>query len=294
MTAIAPSTAPSSLLRIGDLTAVQLNELLDLAHEMKDGPAWWNGTSDGAVACLFDEASARARVTFEVAVERLGMRAVAIGPDAPTRELGSMAAIVVSSAAPGVLDGIARAATVPVVDARTCQPLADLLALRRRFGYLEGLRLAYVGAASHHAHSLLEAGALAGMHVAIATPRGYEPDHDVVKGALRLADRHGGSIQVGHDPHAAVALADAVYTDAWASEGPYRVDAALMRAAAGAAVFMHAQPGRRGLEVTDEVFDGAASIVREQAADRVPCAQATLHTVAGPGSRRLETTTERL
>jgi len=277
MTAIATTTTPSNLLRVGDLTATQLNDLLDLAHEMKDGPVWWTEAFHGAaVACVFDEPSSRARETFEAALERLGMRPVEL-----RRDVGSVSAIVVSTSKPGMLDEIVREARVPVVDARTCQALADLLTLRRRFGYLEGLRLAYVGPAGYVAHSLMEAGALAGMHVAIATPRGHEPDHDAIKGALRLADRHGGSIQVGHDPHAAVVLADAVYTDAWAGEEPYRVDEALMRVAGTEAVFMHARPAQRGLEVAAEVIEGASSVVWEQEANRVPCAQAALHTLIG-------------
>jgi ornithine carbamoyltransferase len=310
------TTTPSDLLRIADLTATQLNALLDVSDEMKNGPTWWTHARNGAaIACLFDKPSTRTRVSFEVAAHRLGMLPIMLRPDElqlgrgepladTARVLSSYtAAIVVRTFAQATLEELAAAARVPVVNALTddhhpCQALADLLTLRRHFGYLEGIRLAYVGDGNNVAHSLMEAGALVGMHVAIATPRGYEPDHDVTMGALALAAEHGGSIQFGHDPHAAVNDADVVYTDTWVSMGEdaergrrmtdlraYQVNDALMRAAAPGAVFMHCLPAHRGLEVTAEVIDGPSSIVWEQAANRLPTEQATLHTLIGDSDR---------
>jgi ornithine carbamoyltransferase len=135
----------------------------------------------------------------------------------------------------------------------------------------------------------MEAGALSGMHVAVATPSGYGPDPDVTRTTAELAGAHGGSINVMDDPRSAVADADAVYTDVWVSMGEdaererrltdlraYQVDDALMRAARPGAVFMHCLPAHRGLEVTAEVIDGASSIVWEQAANRLPTAEAAL------------------
>jgi ornithine carbamoyltransferase len=308
MTATATTTMPSDLLRIADLTAAQLTALLDLAEEMKEGPAWWTAKGHGAaVACLFDKPSTRTRVSFEVAAHRLGMLPIMLRPDElqlgrgeplpdTARVLSSYtAAIVVRTFAQATLDELADAASVPVVNALTddhhpCQALADLLTLRRHYGYLEGIRLTYVGDGNNVAHSLMEAGALAGMHVTVATPRGYGPHPDVTRKAMELAGAHGGSIHVSHDPRSAVAQADAVYTDVWVSMGEdaererrladlqaYQVDEALMRAASPDAVFMHCLPAHRGLEVTAEVIDGATSIVWEQAANRLPTEQATLH-----------------
>jgi ornithine carbamoyltransferase len=142
----------------------------------------------------------------------------------------------------------------------------------------------------------MEAGALSGMHVTVATPHGYGPHPDVIRTTIGLADAHGGSITVMHDPRSAVVDADAVYTDVWVSMGEdaerdrrvkdleaYQVNEALMREAAPKAVFMHCLPAHRGLEVTTEVIDGPSSIVWEQAANRPPTEQATLHTfIAGP------------
>ncbi len=309
MTAIAATTTPSDLLRIRDLTATRLNALLDLADEMRNGPTWWTAAHDGtAVACLFEKPSPRARTSFEIAVHRLGSVPIVLGPDElrgepledPARVLSSYAdAIVVSTSGHATLEALAAAASVPVVNAMTdqhhpWQALADLLTLRRHYGYLEGIRLAYVGDGNNIAHSLLEAGALAGMHVAVATPPGYGPDRDIVRGALALAAEHGGSIQLGHDSRSAVAGADVVYSDAWASAGEeserarrvadfqgYQVGDSLMHAAAPGAVFMHCLPAHRGLEVTAEVIDGPSSIVWEQAANLLPTAQATLRTLVG-------------
>jgi ornithine carbamoyltransferase len=306
------TTTPSDLLRIADLTGAQLHALLDLADEMRNGPTWWTAArNNAAIACLFDKPSTRTRVSFEVAAHRLGMLTIMLRPDElqlgrgeplpdTARVLSSYtAAIVVRTFAQATLEELADAASVPVVNALTdehhpCQALADLLTLRRHFGYLEGLRIAYVGDGNNVAHSLMEAGALAGMHVAIATPPGYEPDHDITMGALAVAAAHGGSIQLGHDPRGAVADADAVYTDVWVSMGEdaerrrrmadlqaYQVNDALLRMASPGAVFMHCLPAHRGLEVTAEVIDGPASIVWEQAANRLPTEQATLHTLVG-------------
>jgi ornithine carbamoyltransferase len=312
MSATATATRPSDLLRIADLTATQLNALLDLADEIKDGPIWWSAARHGtAVACLFDEPSTTTRVSFEVAAHRLGMLPIILrsdelqlGRDEPltdtARVLSSYtAAIVVRTFAQATLEELADAASVPVVNAVTddhhpCQALADLLTLRRRFGYLEGIRLAYVGDGNNVAHSLMEAGALAGMHVTVATPRGYEPHPDVTRTTMELAALLGGSIEVMHDPRSAVIDADAVYTDAWVSMADdaererrvadlraYQVNDALMRAAAPEAVFMHCLPAHRGLEVTSEVMDGPSAIVWEQAANRLPTEQATLRTLTG-------------
>jgi ornithine carbamoyltransferase len=316
MTAIATTTKPSDLLRIADLTATQLNALLDLADEMKNGPTWWTAARNGtAIACLFDKPSTRTRVSFEVAAHRLGMLPIMLRPDElqlgrgepladTARVLSSYTgAIVVRTFAQATLEELADAASVPVVNALTddhhpCQALADLLTLRRHYGYLEGIRIAYVGDGNNVAHSLMEAGALSGMHVSVATPRGYGPHPDVTRRATELACAHGGSISVVHDPRSAVADADAVYTDVWVSMGEdaegerrlkdlqaHQVNDALMRLAKPEAVFMHCLPAHRGLEVTAEVIDGPASIVWEQAANRLPTEQATLHTLIGGDHR---------
>ena len=308
MTATATTTTPSNLLRIADLSATQLHALLDLADEMKSGPTWWAAPRTAtAIACLFDNPSTRTRVAFEVAAHRLGMLPIILRGDElqlgrgepladTARVLSSYAAaLVVRTFAQATIEELAAAASVPVVNAVTdehhpCQAMSDLLTLRRHYGYLEGIRLTYVGAGNNVAHSLMEAGALARMHVTVATPPDHGPHPDVVRKAIELADAHGGSITVMHDARSAVVDADAVYTDVWDSMGEgaerqaYQVNEELMRAAAPEAVFMHCLPAHRGLEVTAEVIDGPSSIVWEQAANRLPTEQAALHALIGGAS----------
>jgi ornithine carbamoyltransferase len=284
------------LLRIADLTAAQLTGLLDVAEAMRNGPAYWAPvTAKGpAVACLFDRSSIRTRASFEAAARRLGLLPIVLSPGTLSADAATLssytAAIVAAAPAQAALQQLADAASVPVVNAgtaahRPCQAVADLLTLRRRYGYLDGIRRAYVGAATGILHSLMEAAALAGMHLTVATPHGYGPDPDVARAATRLADAHAGSLHVGYDPRGAVAEADAVYAGAWASSAmrrlpelqPYRVSGDLMRAAAPGAVFLHPRPAHRGVEVAAEVIDGPASLVSEQAANRQPVEQAVLH-----------------
>jgi ornithine carbamoyltransferase len=205
------------------------------------------------------------------------------------------AAFVIRTFAQADVEAVAGAASIPVVNALTdehhpCQSLADLLLLRERFGSLIGRKLAYVGDGDNVAHSLLEAAALAGLDIAVATPAGYEPDPEVVSRARELARVSGAQIDIGDDPRVAVKGADAVYTDVWLSMGdpeseraarqdalaPFRVTSALMADAAPDAVFLHCLPAHRGDEVDADVIDGDRSLVFDQAANRLPTAQAVL------------------
>ncbi len=292
MTTSAPPI-PNHLLRVSDLDAASMTALLDLADEMKSRPHGFVEALRGdTLVCFFEKPSTRTRVSFAAAAERLGMLPLLIRPDElqlgrgetiedTARTLsGYAAAIAARTFAQETVDLLAVAASVPVINALTdehhpCQALADLLTLRERFGQLEGLHIAYVGAGNNVATSLLEAGALMGMDVVVACPPGYEPG---VTGA-----------HVVTDPLEAVAGADAVYTDVWVSMGEeteraarlsafeaYRVDARLMAAARADAIFMHCLPAHRGEEVTAEVIDGPQSVVWQQAENRLPTEEALL------------------
>jgi ornithine carbamoyltransferase len=304
-----PVTAPSDLLRISDLDARQLYVLLDLAAEMKAAPHGWETALHGdTVAMFFEKPSTRTRVSFAAACQHLGALPLGLRPDElqlgrgepisdTARVLsGYSSAIVVRTFAQALLDEMAAFADKPVINALTddhhpCQALADLLTIRERFGSLQGIRVAYLGDGNNVAHSLMEAGALAGMHVVVGTPAGFEPDPAITDKAAATALAHGGSISVVHDPAEAVAGANAVYTDVWVSMGDdeasrakraavmaaYQVDTELMRHADREAIFLHCLPAHRGEEVAAEVIDGPASVVFRQAENRLWTEEAVLY-----------------
>jgi ornithine carbamoyltransferase len=296
------------LLRIADLTAADLAHLLFLAEDVRTSPPHRGLALQGeTVVCYFAKPSTRTRLSFATAIARLGGVPQVVGPSelqlgrGETIEdtAGVMSryarAFVIRTFADEDVRRFAEAATIPVVNALTdghhpCQALADLATLRHRFGHVAGLRIAYLGDGNNVGHSLMEAGALAGADVAVATPPGHAPDPAVVATAERLAAGAGGRVTVTDDPLAAARGADAVYTDVWVSMGhpederaartaalePYRVDATVMAAARPEAVFMHCLPAHRGDEVTAEVIDGPQSVVFEQAEYRLHTAQALL------------------
>jgi ornithine carbamoyltransferase len=304
-----PHTAPSDLLRISELDARQLYVLLDLAAEMKAAPHGWETALHGdTVAMFFEKPSTRTRVSFAAACQHLGALPLGLRPDElqlgrgepisdTARVLsGYASAIVVRTFAQAVLDEMAEFAEKPVINALTddhhpCQALADLLTIRERFGSLQGVRVAYLGDGNNVAHSLMEAGALAGMHVVVGTPPGFEPDPAITDRAAATALANGGSVAVVHDPAEAVAGANAVYTDVWVSMGDdeasrakrqevlsaYQVDTELMRHADREAVFLHCLPAHRGEEVAADVIDGPASVVFRQAENRLWTEEAVLY-----------------
>jgi len=312
MTIIEPTTGVAHLLRIADLDAPALHALLDQAARMKQDRRGYRDVLAGeSVACYFAKPSTRTRTSFETACARLGATPMMLRPDElqlgrgepiadTARVLSSYAAaIVIRTFAQAEIEEVAAHSAVPVINALTdehhpCQALADLLTLHERFGRLDGLRLAYVGDGNNVAHSLLEAGALAGMEIVVAAPAGYWPHASVMTWAEHQAARRGGRVAVLDDPAEAVRGAHAVYTDVWVSMGqdeererrladlaPYRVTAQLMDRARDDAVFLHCLPAHRGQEVEAAVIDGARSVVWEQAANRLPTEQAVLAALAG-------------
>ena len=200
-------------LRVDDLDASELEALLELSARMKAEPGGWrDALPSETLACLFEKPSTRTRVSFQAAAHRLGMLPVVLRPDElqlgrgePIADIARVlssycAGIVVRTFSQRTLEAIAGASSVPVINALSddhhpCQALADLLTLQERFGRLRGLRLAYLGDGNNVAHSLMEAGALAGMEVRVATPAGYEPDPEVTAAAQRAASEHGGAVR---------------------------------------------------------------------------------------------------
>jgi ornithine carbamoyltransferase len=192
----------------------------------------------------------------------------------------------------------AAAPKLRVVNALTdeehpCQALADMLTLKEQFGELQGRTIAFVGDGNNVAASLAQAGAMLGVNVRIASPKGFELPAAVVESARKHA-AFGATVTVTNDPIAAAQGADAIYTDVWASMGqedqteararvfqPYQVNDALMSAAGGDAVFMHCLPAHRGAEVTDSVIDSSASVVFDQAENRLHTQKALLAMLMG-------------
>lgn len=307
--------AERDFLGIDDLTAGELARLLDRAAEMKASRAPSSPLAGMTVAMVFEKPSTRTRVSFEVAVAELGGHPLALssaelqlGRGETVEDTGRVLsryvhAIVARTYEQERLERLARAATVPVINALSdlehpCQALADLMTIRERLGRLAGVRLTYVGDGNNVAHSLLLAGALAGMRVTVASPPGYEPIPQIVKRAEEAARGGGGQVSVTTDAAAAVRGAEAVYTDVWGSMGqeqeaeerrlifaPYQLNAALLAGAAEGAIVLHCLPAHREEEITSEVLDGPQSVVWEQAENRLHTQKALLEWLLKPADR---------
>jgi ornithine carbamoyltransferase len=286
--------------------------VLDLADRLKaDRTAGVFATRplDGprSVAVLFDKSSTRTRVSFSIGIAELGgfplildSAASQLGRGEPIEDTARVlarqcAAIVWRTGAQTRIEAMASASTVPVINALTdefhpCQLLADLQTVRERFGRLAGLTLTYLGdGANNMSHSYLLAGANAGMHVRIGTPPGWLPDPEIFAAADALAATTGGSVRVEHDPAAASTGADVLATDTWVSMGhegqedaraapflPFALDANALKLAAPEAIVLHCLPAYRGKEISAEVIDGPASVVWDEAENRLHAQKALL------------------
>jgi len=310
----APAIASKHFLSILDLSHDELERVLGLAASFKrDRAAGQTGALPLAgkhVALLFEKPSLRTRLTFTIAVRELGGDVVEPSADvalggresvedvAHNLERWVAGAIIRTFEQDNLRTFAAAAGRMIVVNALTdeehpCQALADILALRERFGDLAGRTLTFVGDGNNVATSLAHAGVMLGLQVRVASPKGYELPAGVVRQCDAVA-RHGGSVKVLNDPAEAVRNADAVYTDAWTSMGqeaqskkrdrifkPYQVDGKLMGLAAPQAIFMHCLPAHRGMEVTDEVMDSPASVIFDQSENRLHVQKALLALLMG-------------
>lgn len=303
--------AGRDLISLLDWTTEEIRALLDLADEVKANPEHYAKALAGRTLFMyFEKPSLRTRVTFEAGMAQMGGHAIyytaaegKIGVRESVEDVANnlerwVDAAMCRTFSHEMVEELARHAEIPVINGLTdrlhpCQALADFMALREVKGDLEGRRLAYVGDGNNVAHSLMEAGALLGVHVSVVCPPGYEPDRQVVDQCSESAKLTGARIEVTTDL-AAVAGADAVYTDVWASMGqesesesrrriflPYQVNEALMARAGADAVFMHCLPAHRGDEVTDEVADSPASVIFEQAENRLHAQKAAVLALLG-------------
>ena len=300
-----------------DLSPSEVRSILDLAAVVKARPSDFRSTLEGKqLVMFFEKPSLRTRLTFEAGMSSLGGTAFFMdqtGGRIDAREsLHDIAhnverwvdVIVLRTFAHSTVEDMAAHASIPVINALSdlehpCQALADYSVLQERFRNLKNVTLAYIGDGNNVAHSLLLTGAMLGSHVRVATPQGYGPNVAILDVAEEIAQETGATIEVLSDPNQAVAGADAVYTDAWASMGqehesdaripifkPYQVNAKLMAKAASHAVFMHCLPAHRGQEVTDEVMDSSQSVIFDQAEGRLHVQKAILMLLLWGGASR--------
>jgi ornithine carbamoyltransferase len=303
-------TVPPHFLTGAELSAAELDALLDRALELKSAPLSSRALAGRGVALIFEKPSTRTRLSFEMGIHELGGHAVVLRSDEMQLSRGESArdtALVLSRqvAAVGMrtgpdtlLAGLAEYAQIPVFNMLTalhhpCQALADLMTVREAFGVVHApprLRLAYVGDGTNVARSLAILGTLAGMDVAIASPPGYALEDD-----LSLPPGAEGSLTLYHDPHEAARGAHVLYTDVWVSMGdettadarraalaPYRIDDALLDVAAPEAIVLHCLPAHPGEEITADVLYGSRQRIWDQAENRRHAQKALLELLTGP------------
>jgi len=295
-------------LKDDDLTPAEQAEIIERAIELKrDRFREKPFAGPKTVALIFDKTSTRTRVSFAVGISELG--GVPLIMDSGVSQLGKkesvadtarvldrqVAQIVWRTYAQSGLEEMANHSAVPVINALSdswhpCQLLADLMTIRERFGKTQGLKIAYIGdAANNMGNSYLVACAMAGMHVSIASPKGYEPDSATVKRANEIAAFTGATIEVTNTPERSAEHADVVATDTWISMGMeqeaeqrkkdfvgFTVDQKLMKMAKPSAIFLHCLPAYRGYEVSAEVLDGAQSAIWDQAENRLHAQKALM------------------
>jgi len=259
-----------------------------------------------SLAMIFEKASTRTRVSFEVGMTQLGGHALFLSPtdlQVGRGETIADTARVLSRYVDGIVyrafknesvRELAANASVPVINGlddreHPCQIIADLFTLQERKGALKGLKLAYVGDGNNVCHSLLLGTAIVGMDMTAACPPGYEPNAGILSQARRIAKETGSTVDVVPDPAIGVRDADVIYTDVWVSMGqekdkeqrertfrPYQINAKLLDHAKPDAIVMHCLPAHRGLEITDDVMDGPRSVVFDQAENRLHAQKAIL------------------
>jgi ornithine carbamoyltransferase len=303
-----------------DITAAEQDELIDRAFALKaerEAPVSARRNhkplEGKSIGLIFEKPSTRTRVSFEVAIHDLGGHPVVLRGDELQLGRGEtlqdtgrvlsryLDAVVVRTYGQGRLESLAETATVPVINALSdaehpCQALADIMTIKERFDDPGSVRLAYVGDGNNVCHSLLIAGAKAGLaSIAVACPDGYEPIEPVVDRARTVGEETGTKITQTQDPSEAVKGANVVYTDVWASMGqedeqgqrseifaPYRVSAELLEGAERGAMILHCLPAHRGQEITADVLDSSlADSVWDQAENRLHAQKALLEWICG-------------
>jgi ornithine carbamoyltransferase len=294
-------------LNIADFSAPETFALLELAERMRTGAYTARPLAGKALAMIFMKSSTRTRMSFEVGANQLGgtahflsPRDVQLGRGEPIPDTARVLSryvhgIMIRTFAHQDVVDLAEYASIPVINGLTdlshpCQVLADVLTMQQHLGDVRGTTVAWIGDGNNMANSWIEAAAHLGFSLRLACPEGYDPDPAFLEGA-RAA---GGDVVLLRDPREAVAGADVVTTDVWASMGQeeeqarrtmaftlYQVDAELMSRAASRAIFLHCLPAHRGEEVTADVIDGPQSVVWDEAENRLHIQKAIMAVLMG-------------
>jgi len=299
---------------LSEVNATEIDDLISLAIELKkmraEG-AEYKPLTGKILAMIFTKSSTRTRASFEAGMCQLGgypmilsAADLQIGRGEPVRDTARVLSryvdgIMIRTFAQKDVEELAQYGTVPVIngltdDTHPCQVVADLMTVYECKGRLKGVKLAYIGDGNNVANTLLQACPKMGVDLSIATPAGYACAKAYVDQALDAARSTGASVEILTDPAAAVRGADAVYTDTWVSMGQeadkgermrafkgFEVNAELMSLAQPDAIFLHCLPAYRGMEVSDEVIEGPASRVFDEAENRLHLQKAVLVRLLG-------------
>jgi ornithine carbamoyltransferase len=308
-TELAMNLKGRDFLALADYTPEEIRYLIDLAIELKKkqkAGEVYQPLKGKTLGMIFEKSSTRTRVSFEVGMYQLGGHALflsrndlQLGRGETIWDTGQVMSryldgIMIRTYAHRNVVELARGATIPVINGLTdlshpCQALTDYMTILEHKGKLQGLKIAYIGDGNNMVHSLLVGASKLGLHIAAATPEGYEPDAEIVQISTDNAAATGGSVTITRDPKEAIADADVVYTDVWASMGQeaeqaerekafrsYQVNEELVKYAKKDYVFMHCLPAHRGEEVSEGVIDGPNSIVFDQAENRLHAQKAIM------------------
>ena len=297
------------LLTIFDLSTKEIESLLIRARELKaiqKQGIECRPLKGKTLGLLFEKQSTRTRLSFEVAALQLGGHSIYLSPHQIQMGRGEelrdtarvfsryLDGVVIRTFEHKMIEEFAGNSSIPVINGLTdihhpCQIISDMLTILEKKERISGIRLAYIGDGNNVAHSLIEGAAVMGMHIRIASPKGYEPDNRITEIARQKAKETGAAIEIMEDPFEAVDNADVVYTDVWTSMGQeeeegkrksmfkkYRINRELMKKAKGDAIILHCLPAHRGEEITDEMMESPQSVVFDQAENRLHMQKALL------------------
>ncbi len=297
---------------LADFTPDEIRYLIDLAIELKrkkKAGEIYQPLLGKTLGMIFEKSSTRTRVSFEVGMYQLGGHALFLSKNDIQLGRGENiwdSALTLSRYLDGIMIrtfehrnviDLARGATVPVINglsdfSHPCQALCDYQTILEQKGRLEGIKIAYIGDGNNMVHSLMMGAAKLGLHMTIASPEGYTPDKMVEEITREYLPNSGGSLLITQDPKEAIADADVIYTDVWASMGfeaeqkvreqafeAFQVNEDLVKYAKKDYLFMHCLPAHRGEEVSEGVMDGQHSIVFDQAENRLHAQKAIMATI---------------